>query len=266
MRMIFVLLLALSTMGCANYFLKKDCESTNWFEHGQKVAQSGKWLNADTKVMDCRRVEAEIQESQLDQGFKSGVQKYCNNEGAYLVGKAGDVFSRDLCEGPQINVLLQNYKKGLNDYCAKTNGQNAGSSGKKYQGVCPKDLEPAFLAEYRIGRKKYISAVIENRRDQLRTIENNLSTAQGSLSAEERHLTTLRMVEANLQNQVNTTSLQNSSFRASLESQLNTAKGNTSDQQSRVSRTRSEISSYESKRDSLNAEIAELRIELATLD
>ncbi|HEY1079150.1 MAG TPA: DUF2799 domain-containing protein, partial [Bdellovibrio sp.] len=81
MKKIFALILALSTTGCANYFIKKDCESTNWFEHGQKVAQSGKWLNADKKVMDCRRVEAEIQESQLDQGFKSGVQKYCNNDG-----------------------------------------------------------------------------------------------------------------------------------------------------------------------------------------
>ncbi len=266
MKKIFALILALSTTGCANYFIKKDCESTNWFEHGQKVAQSGKWLNADKKVMDCRRVEAEIQESQLDQGFKSGVQKYCNNDGAYQVGKGGDIFSRDLCEGPQINVLLQYYKKGINDYCAKTNGQNAGSSGKKYQGVCPKELEPAFLVEYRIGRKRYISAVIENKKDSLRTIENNLATAQGSLSAEERHLTTLRMVESSLQNQVNATSLQNTAFRASLETQLNTAKSNTNDQQSRVSRTRSEISSYESQRNTLNSEIAELRTELATLN
>ncbi len=90
------------------------------------------------------------------------MERYCSPTAAYMTGKGGDLFSRDLSEGPQPNVLIAEHKKGVKDYCAKTNGYTAGSSGKKYLNICPKDLEPAFLPEYRRGRKKYVQAMIES--------------------------------------------------------------------------------------------------------
>ena len=38
-------------------------------------------------------------------------------------------------------------------YCKESNGFAVGHSGATYQGVCPADLEPDFVAEYNSGRR-----------------------------------------------------------------------------------------------------------------
>ena len=38
-------------------------------------------------------------------------------------------------------------------YCRESNGFAVGHSGATYQGVCPADLEPDFVAEYNAGRR-----------------------------------------------------------------------------------------------------------------
>ncbi len=96
MKRVLLFLLMLSLTSCASYFKRKECESINWFEHGKKVAMRGEWLNSDKTVSECRKVEAHIQESQLDQGFKNGMERYCSPTAAYMTGKGGDLFSRDL--------------------------------------------------------------------------------------------------------------------------------------------------------------------------
>ncbi len=261
---ILLLFLALITSSCASYFKRKACESTNWFEHGKNVALSGKWLNADSHLAECRQVEAQISESQVDQGFKNGLQIYCSPDEAYRVGKLGDIYSNDLCEGPQSSVLRQRYKKGIQDYCAKSNGYDAGSSGKKYQNVCPSELEPAFLGEYKKGRKKYLQSALEIKAQSLNELKMDLRTqkmrvdmAQNNLDRAESRLTSLRS-----QSTLNSSN-EHQNF---LQSMIQEAEQDADTARSQLSSAKSEESRTSTKASNLEAEINEMKTELASLN
>lgn len=266
MKHFLFLILAISLSGCASYFKKKQCESINWFEHGKQVALRGVWLNADATVVECRKVEADIQESQLDQGFKNGMQKYCSNTNAYTVGKSGDFFSRDLCDGPQINVLLAEHKKGVQDYCAKNNGQSAGASGKKYQNICPKDLESAFLVEYRKGRKKYVQAMIESKLSEVRDLDSKIGVARSDLDYTRGRLRSYETDLSFLESERNGVSLENTSHRSSLDARISSVNQDVMSLQSQASREQNNLSSLEEKRNSLSKEISDFKAELPGLD
>ena len=45
------------------------------------------------------------------------------------------------------------HSEGVQVYCRESNGFAVGHSGAAYQGVCPADLEAAFVAEYNSGRR-----------------------------------------------------------------------------------------------------------------
>lgn len=267
MLRVFILLLAIPIVSCTSYFKKKSCEEINWFEHGQKVALRGQWLNADATLNECRKVEADVQESQLDRGFKSGVQKYCTNTNAYVVGKSGDLFARDLCEGPTINVLLQEHKQGLEDYCDKSNGYAAGSSGKKYQNVCPRELEQDFLPHYRKGRKKYVQSLIDSKSDDLARIEKDLGHKRRQLSWSQNDLRNLEFQRSHLEAKKATAlSMQNSGMVSIHESEINSMESSISRKRSEISSTESDLRSLESRKAALMQEISTFKEELPGLD
>lgn len=266
MRKLILFGVLLSLTGCASYFKRKSCEQINWFEHGKKVALSGQWLNSDSTVSECRKVEAEISESQLDQGFKAGMSKYCSKEQAYQTGKLGDFFSRDLCEGPQINVLLNEHKKGVKDYCAKSNGQQAGASGKKYQNICPKDMETAFLVEYRKGRKRYVQTMIETRQEEIRDNEVKINSLRGPLLYKQGRLSAMKNEKSNLETQKNFTPVENSSLRSSFDMRINSISNDIYTLQSDISGDEGQIRSLESTNSVKNGEITEFRSELPSLE
>jgi hypothetical protein len=266
MKKIVLILALLSLAGCASYFKRKSCESINWFEHGKKVAMSGKWLNSDSTVVECRKVEAEIAESQLDQGFKAGMGQYCSKEQSYQTGKSGDFFARDLCEGPQINVLLNEHKKGVKDYCAKSNGQQAGASGKKYQNICPKDLEASFLVEYRKGRKRYVQAMVETRQSEIRDNETKISTIRGPLMYKQGRLSAMQNEKTNLETQKNFTPIENMALRSSFEDRINNVSSNINALRSDISSDESQIRSLEQANATKNSEINDFRSELPSLE
>lgn len=266
MKKFFLLCLLLSLTGCASYFKRKHCESINWFEHGKGVALKGQWLNSDPTVQECRRVEANIQESQLDQGFKSGMGKYCSNEQAYQTGKAGDFFSRDLCEGPQINALLNAHKNGVKDYCAKSNGQQAGASGKKYQNICPKDLESAFLGEYRKGRKRYVQTMIESRQAEIRDNDSKINSLRGPLLFKQGRLVSMQNEKSNLEAQKNFVPIENNSLRSNLDDRIRNVETNIYSLRSEISSEENKIRTLEEANEKKTAEITEFRSELPSLD
>lgn len=169
---LFALLVATQS-GCASYFKRKDCESKNWFEYGQSVAMSGRRLTGDTFVAECRAVEAEFSEVELDRGFKQGMSKYCEPTQAFATGKAGDFFSVDMCDGSNPRALQERHKAGVNEYCLKSNGYAAGAGGRVYNGICPKNLEPAFLPEYRRGRKKYLAVLVNENEKKILDLERD---------------------------------------------------------------------------------------------
>ena len=53
---------------------------------------------------------------------------------------------------PDLDSYRAGHADGVRVYCRESNGFAVGHSGATYQGVCPADLEAAFLAEYNAGR------------------------------------------------------------------------------------------------------------------
>ena len=73
---ILLFFLIINLISCSSYFKRKDCEATNWFDYGQKVALEGRRLTGDQFISECYHAEADVAESDLDRGFKSGLEKF----------------------------------------------------------------------------------------------------------------------------------------------------------------------------------------------
>lgn len=54
---------------------------------------------------------------------------------------------------PDLDTYRAGHADGVRVYCRESNGFAVGHSGATYQGVCPADLEPDFVAEYNAGRR-----------------------------------------------------------------------------------------------------------------
>lgn len=159
---------------CASYWTRKDCEKTNWFDYGQSVAMQGRRLTGDTKIVACNKAEAEIDEVALDRGFKVGMSNYCKPDTVFQTGKKGEFFNVDMCDGEQPRLLQKKHAEGVQAYCAKANGYPAGSKGTKYNGICPKNLEDAFLVEFNRGRKSFLNTSIVNNENRIDEIEGEI--------------------------------------------------------------------------------------------
>lgn len=152
----------LLTTGCTNWLIRQECKKIDWRQHGYDAAMSGRRLTGDTQTDRCRAADFDVPEQQLDVGFKEGMSNYCKPDIVFVTGKKGDFFNTDMCDPGQANFLRSRHAEGVKAYCAVDNGFDAGSSGKKYQSICPPAMEKAFLKEYKRGRKSYLSARIKN--------------------------------------------------------------------------------------------------------
>jgi hypothetical protein len=157
---------------CASYFVRQQCEKINWYQQGQDIAMRGDRISNDDMVLKCRKAEADISESKLDQGFKAGMALYCQPDTAYQTGKAGDTLNMDLCDPGQAGTLHKRHAEGIYAYCK--DGLSAGLSGKKYKNVCSADLEKTFIGPYRQGRKKYLTNMVQNNDTKLRDLNAEL--------------------------------------------------------------------------------------------
>ena len=163
LKKIFVLTCVVTSVSsCSSYFKRKDCEAEHWYDYGYAVAMRGERPSSDAKVVECRKVGAEIDEGQLDVGFKSGMENYCKPETIFVIGKNGQFFNTDLCDPQQAPSLKLTHQKGVREFCAKDHAASVGASGTIYNSICPPDLEKAFLPEYRKGRKSFLQARIKN--------------------------------------------------------------------------------------------------------
>ena len=159
---------------CASYFQRKDCEKTNWFQHGQDVAMRGQNLENDSFLNQCRKVEAKIKESDLDLGFKKGRDSYCEPATVFLTGKKGEPLAASMCDGSNLKILRSKHLEGVKEFCNPDNGESAGATGVPYKNVCPKDMEARFLVEFKKGRKKYLQAEIQAREEQIQDIDREV--------------------------------------------------------------------------------------------
>ncbi|MNJ91335.1 lipoprotein [compost metagenome] len=266
-KKILLLILSFSVFGCASYLKRQQCEQINWFDHGKKIALRGQWLNSDKMVQECRKVEAEMSETQLDQGFKSGMGEYCSPQGAYSVGKSGKSFSREFCEGPGITAIMNQHQQGIRDYCAKSNGYQAGASGEKYKNVCSPEMEKTFLPEYRKGRKKFVEAQIKYKEGEISNLEKRRSAVAFEAQNIEYQQRSLESQRNYIQSQLNfAQSSNNLSQVSNLQSQANSVDSEISSKRNLVYAKQNETRSIDEKVQALNKEISEFRTELPSLE
>lgn len=103
-------------------------------------------------------------------GFEDGAAGYSGDR----IGQ-----HRKACAKHGVTPDLAAYRigrdEGLREYCVPTNGFRLGSHGGSYNGMCPSDLEPAFLDSYESGRQLY-------------TLESRLSGVTHALNARRNEL------------------------------------------------------------------------------
>jgi hypothetical protein len=114
-------------------------------------------------------------------------------------GRTTDQFGtyRKNCAKHEVAPDFQAYQAGrdagLQEYCQPEKGFREGARGAVYQGVCPADLENAFVAEYYDGRTLYeleravnsTSRQIESRKARMDEIEKQLTGVMaGALSGD----------------------------------------------------------------------------------
>jgi hypothetical protein len=184
--LLIVVVGVLSATGCASA-LKKKCQDTNWFKHGQKVALGGERLNADSFAKQCRKEKVDVDDVQMDLGFKSGMQSYCELSEAFAIGKRGVRFNLTMCDSGKARSLTESHKKGVEEYCRPENGKAVGASGGVYSGICPKELEPAFMPIYQKARHGYLTGLIEGKESEsvlLQQLIGQINQNKSNLSVE----------------------------------------------------------------------------------
>jgi hypothetical protein len=159
LKLVFLCVLVQFFFSCTSYFVRKECESLNWYQTGFDIALRGDRISNDNKVNQCRKVEAEISESQLDNGFKAGMSRYCQPDTVYQTGKSGETVNTEFCDSSNMGLLQKRHADGNKAYCS--DGYTAGVSGKKYKNVCSEELEKTFMPAYRTGRKKFLDGKIQ---------------------------------------------------------------------------------------------------------
>src|SRR5215831_2065488 len=110
-----LLLIALATSGCSS-MSKDECMTVDWRTVGYEDGVAGR---SGGRIADRRKACA-----------KYGVT-------------------------PDLTAYQNGRAQGLREFCRPQNGFSAGSRGNSYNGVCPVDLEPAFLGAYETGRELY---------------------------------------------------------------------------------------------------------------
>lgn len=166
----YILLLFLFLSGCANYRLKERCEKTNWFNYSQNVAYSGKYLEEDGFVKDCKGVDR-VSSQQLDLGFKLGREKMCTYDEMFRRGRQGEPVYFEFCEALSKTQMKLNYDNGLKIFCTESSGLFYGKSGAIYLKVCPVSSEALFMSGYKPGRTEYLNQLISSQKSEIIQLE-----------------------------------------------------------------------------------------------
>jgi len=159
---------------CSNWALKDRCKGTNWFEYAQSVSFSGKYLEEDHFVKQCKELDL-INSQHLDQGFKLGRDKGCSYDEIFKRGKVGSPVNFKFCDGLEPSLMTKKHREGLAIFCTTENGYPFGKSGQLYQQVCSGEQEKMFLPTYHKGRKQFLTERKESLNSQIIQIESSIS-------------------------------------------------------------------------------------------
>jgi hypothetical protein len=94
---------------------------------------------------------------------------------------------------PNLVAYQRGYNEGVRNFCTESNGFNHARSGGRYSGVCPGELEPDFLAGYRLGREHYLlaravnklNARIDGSQSRIRSLEDEIAQKTLKIASDE---------------------------------------------------------------------------------
>lgn len=152
-RMVLVLMALTAMQGCAA-MSQEECETGDWYAIGYEDGAQGR--NAE-RIGKYRKACAD--------------HNITPDLGAYQDGR----------------------KEGLREFCQPQTGFAAGRRGYSYSGICPADLEPAFVAAYQEGRHLYSLRTQVNdttrrlalRKDELHELEEDMVHVAAALIDDE---------------------------------------------------------------------------------
>ena len=90
---------------------------------------------------------------------------------------------------PDLDAYMQGHEIGVQQYCTPANGYAAGQRGNKYNGVCPLQLEAAFLEAYDHGYEHY-------------AIQSEIDDIESSIRYKSRRIDELKEEIVDLEKQV----------------------------------------------------------------
>jgi len=166
--------------GCA-WMTRNTCEKVNWFERGQSLALKGQYPANDKQLKECRKVKADIDEDQLDLGFKRGRDLYCHPERAFITGKEGQAFATDICDQSAVKGLLRKHAEGVRAFCVPASGKHLGASGSDYNSICPADLEAQFKTAYSKARKGFLQGQLPGLNNQVDQKRREINQSKNEL-------------------------------------------------------------------------------------
>lgn len=239
--------------GCAA-LTRNQCEKINWFERGQNLALEGKYPANDPQLKECRKVEAKIEEGQLDSGFKRGRELYCQPERAYVTGKDGKLFATDICDQSIIRGLLKKHAEGVRAFCVPETGKQLGASGGAYNTICPADLEAPFKSAYSKARKGYLEGIIPG-------LQQEMYQKQGQIGGKKSELSFLQGQKAVLNGQLvgARSNYASAAQTMQLENQVNDLDHQIRMKQNEISGMERDINTIMSKISNIQGEIAGLK-------
>jgi hypothetical protein len=90
---------------------------------------------------------------------------------------------------PDFEAYRAGRRDGLRQFCQPSRGFSLGTSGGRYNGVCPSDLEPEFVDAFNTGHKLY------NLRSQVNAANSQIRSREAELEKTEEQI---RQVQADL--------------------------------------------------------------------
>jgi outer membrane murein-binding lipoprotein Lpp len=112
-------------------------------------------------------------------GYEDGVAGYSGNRIAQ---------HRKACAkhgvAPDLSAYQSGRNSGLREFCVAQNGFRVGARGASYNGVCPADLESAFLGAYETGRElNRLRAQVNNTANRISSLRNEIDNLDRDLIA-----------------------------------------------------------------------------------
>lgn len=175
---LLVALLATLLSGCATPSLSKNqCLEGDWRRIGFDDGRAGFTPSrVDRHTEACEELGIVPNGGDYRAGWNDGVRGFCTSGQGLRNGQAGESY-HGLCPPDLEPAFLSGYDQGLKDFCVPAHGYDAGRFGNAYRGgVCPPALEFAYRRAYEDGQN------VQRARAHINAIENERSSLMRQLA------------------------------------------------------------------------------------